>query len=248
MKILTLLLFKLRNAEHFQFMTEFANLVKQFGIDVMQIKKLFAAFLELLRLEDKSLVILQKSTFTEKMSEIDTVRESVFRGLVDTVNASINHFNSDVVEAGKRLKIVFDTYGNLSKKPNDEQTSGIYNLIQDLEGKFSLDVQKISATEWVAELKKRNNEYNELVRSRDTESSLKPSAKLKDIRIKIDRSYRDIISIVESLTKVSDDDTELETYQGFIAALNPVIERYRNRIAQREGVRDAKKREEKNKI
>ena len=244
MKILTLLLFKLRNAEHFQFMTEFANLVKQFGLELMHIKKLFASFAELLRQEDKSLVILQKSEFTEKMSEVDSMRDGVFRGLVDTVNASLNHFNSDVVEAGKRLKIVLDTYGNLSKKPNDEQTSGIFNLIQDLEGKFSLDIQKIGATAWVAELKKRNNEYNELVRSRDAESSLKPEAKMKDIRVNIDRSYRDIISVIESLEKITEDATELETYQGFITALNPVIERYRNRIAQREGVREAKKREE----
>ena len=241
MKISKFILSRLRNAEHFQFLTEFANLVNHFGANGLKIVKLFARFAELLSQEDKCLVILQKSGYTEQMAETDRLRDTVFSGLVDTMNASRKHFNQDVVEAGNRLKIVFDTYGNLAAKPNDEETSGITNLVQDLEGKFSPDIRKIGASDWVAELKAKNIAYNELVRSRDAETSLKPETKMKNIRIEIDGIYRDITTAIESLAKLTNDDTEIETYQGFISQFNPIVERYRNRIAQREGASAAKK-------
>ena len=241
MKILNLALSKMRNAEHFQFYTEFYNLVEQFGASAMRIVKLIVRFLALLKEGDKCLVILQKSGYTEQMAEADRFRNTVFSGLVDTVNAARKHFDAEIVASGNRLKIVFDTYGNLAAKPNDEQTSGVYNLIQDLEGKYSLDIQKIGATGWVAELKARNIAYSELVRKRDAESSTKPEGKMKAIRIEIDGVYLDIVSAIESLAKLADDEAEIEKYQGFISALNSVIERYRNRIAQREGVNAAKK-------
>ena len=241
MKILKFTLSRLRNATHFQFMTEISNLVNQFGADVLKIAKLFMKFLGLLTQEDECLVVLQKSGYTEQMGEADRARDTVFSGLVDTVNAACKHFDADIVAAGNRLKIVFDTYGNLAAKPHDEQTSGVYNLIQDLEGRYADDIQRIGADGWVAELKARNIAYNELVRSRDAESAQKPEGKMRNIRMEIDRAYRDITTAIESLAKLTDDPAEIETYRSFVGALNPVIERYRNRIAQREGVNAAKK-------
>ena len=241
MKILSLTLSKLRNATHFQFMTEFSNLVNKFGAAALKIVKLFTRLLGLLVEEDECLVVLQKSGYTEQMAEADRVRDVIFSGLVDTVNASCKHFDPNVQAAGNNLKIVFDTYGNLARKPHDEQTSGIYNLIQDLEGRYAADIAKIGANDWVTELNTRNTEYNELVRRRDAETAQKPDGKMKNIRTEIDRVYRDIITAIETLAKLTDDPNEIETYRNFIASLNPVIERYRNRIAQREGTNAAKK-------
>ena len=241
MNILRITLGKLRNATHFQFHTEVRKLIDQFGAYFLKITRLFEQFVKLLAEEDECLIILQKSGYTEQMAEADRARDIVFSGLVDMVNAAQKHFDSNVVAAGNSLKIVFDTYGNLAAKPNDEQTSGVYNLVQDLEGRYAADIQQISAGDWVAELKARNIAYNELVRNRDAESAQKPEGKMKNIRVEIDRVYRDIITAVESLAKLTEDPKEIDTYRRFIAAINPLIERYRNRIAQREGMNAAKK-------
>ena len=235
MKILRLYFGKLRNAEHFQFFTEFRDLVNQFGAAALKILKFFTELLKRFDVLDESLVILQKSGYTEQMDIADKRRDSTFRGLVDTLNAALNHFNAEVVAAAKTLKIVFDTYGNLAQKPGDEETSGIYNLIQDLEEKYAAEALKIGAVEWIAELKANNETYGNLVKTRDTQSSEKPETKVKKARASIEEPYRDIIAAIESLAKLSDNAEEAALYKDFITKLNVIIERYKNRIAQREG-------------
>ena len=81
-----------------------------------------------------------------------------FRSLAELCNL-VNKF---WIEA---LKTVFDAYGNLAAKPNNEETSGIYNLVQDLKGKYSPDIQKNGASYLVAELNGKNTTYNELTQS-----------------------------------------------------------------------------------
>ena len=241
MKISKLYFGKLRNAEHFQFFTEFRDLVNLFGADPLKVQKFFTSFLSLFAVEDECLMVLQKSGYTEQMADADTRRDSTFRGLADTVNAALKHFNPDTVAAGKRLKILFDTYGNLAQKPADEETSGIYNLVQDLEDKFAADVQHIGAADWVAELKANNQSYVALVKSRDKESAEKPETRMKAVRTEIEAVYRDTTAAVESLAKLTDSPEETAMYREFILKLNTVVERYRNRIAQREGAAAAKK-------
>ena len=242
MKFLKLTLKKLHNAEHFQFMTEFRNLVNRFGAAALKILKFFTEFLKRFDTLDECLVILQKSGYTEQMSMADQRRDTTFSGLVDIVNAALKHFDAEVVAAAKTLKIVFDTYGNLAKKSGDAETSGIYNLIQDLEEKYSAEVQKIGATEWVAELKANNEAYGKLVENRDIQSSEKPETKVKEARVDVDETYRDITALIESFVKLTDNDNEAALYKDFITNMNVIIERYKNRIAQREGVAAAEKK------
>ena len=241
MNILKLYFGKLRNAEHIQFFTEFRDLVNLFGAEPLKIQKFFTSFLSLFAVEDECLVVLQKSGYTEQMADADTRRDVTFRGLADTVKTALKHFNPETAEAGKRLKILFDAYGNLAQKPADEETSGIYNLIQDLEDKFAADVQKIGVADWVAELKANNESYDALVKSRDKESAEKPETKMKKIRTEIETVYRDTTAAVESLAKLTNSTEEIVMYREFVLKLNTVLERYRNRIAQREGAANAKK-------
>ena len=110
MNILRITLGKLRNATHFQFHTEVRKLIDQFGAYFLKITRLFEQFVKLLAEEDECLIILQKSGYTEHMAEADRFRDTVFSGLVDTVNAARKHFDAEIVAAGNRLKIVFNPF------------------------------------------------------------------------------------------------------------------------------------------
>ena len=246
MKIIRFRMYRMRNAEHFQYMTEFKDLFTTFSPSLMKIMKFFVVFMELFKKEDECLVILQKSEYTEQMNDEDLRRDSILRILGALISAALLHTSEGVRAAAKRLEILFKTYGNLAQKPNDEETSGIYNLTQDLEGRFVGDIELIGGTDWVAQLKASNEKYDALVKNRDIESTEKPEAKMKQIRTEIDIAYYDIVTAIEMFAKLTDVPAEIERYNGFISSLNAITERYKNRIAQREGVAKAKKEKNTN--
>ena len=240
-KFITIRLDRMRNAEYFQFITEFKNMFTTFSPATMKIVKFFALFMKLFEQLDLCLVILQKSGYTELMHEADQKRDSIFSGLYGLVKTCLKHFNEEVRAAAKRLEILFKANGNLAQKPDDEETAGIYNLIQDLEGKYAADIALIGATEWVAELKASNKAYETLVNNRDLESAEKPEAKVKEIRVEMDNAYRDMTTSIEMFAKLAETPVEIERYKTFITQWNVIVERYKNRLSQRKGAADAKK-------
>jgi hypothetical protein len=81
--------YRLRNDTHFQFYTEFRNLVQKEGAENLKIAPQFEAWLPLYDKED----------------------------------AALKHFSEEVRSAATRLKIVFDTYGEVVRKPLNEQSA-----------------------------------------------------------------------------------------------------------------------------
>ena len=236
MKIIKLYLCHLRNAEHFQFLIRFRDLILLFDPALLKITPLFTRFLTLFAVEDECFIVVKKSSFSKEIMEMDIRRDKTFRGLVNLVNAALNHFDADVVAAGKRLIILFDTLGNLAKKPQIEETAGIHNLLQKLEGEFANDVLTIGAADWVAELKSNNEEYSVLINKRDNERGERPDGNMQKTRKEIDKVYNDITKAIETFAKLSDDETEANMYKEFIGRFNVVVENYKNGIAQRKGM------------
>ena len=133
---------KLRNNEHFQCQTEFKALVEEFNAATLNIEPLFSgSYIPRYNAEDEALTKIVKNSFTDERSDADRGRDQTFRGIVDTVNGALNHFDPSVQAAARRLKIVLDTYGNVAQLPLNEETSAIYNLVQDLNEKYSVEVE-----------------------------------------------------------------------------------------------------------
>jgi hypothetical protein len=223
----------MRNAEHFQIMTEVKTMIENTGADTLKIGRLFDAFTASYRRLDECLLIIQKSGYTAQINEADRVRDSVFRGMCDAVNSMLRHFDPEKTEAARLLKIPLDAYGNLARKPNDEQTAGVYNLLQELEGKYEPQTQITGIADWVRELKRTNAEFDALMKSRDAETAEKPQERLVTVRREIDADYRRITQAAESLAMLADGDGERAIYARFTGELNAVIARYNNRLAAR---------------
>jgi len=222
MKIQSLRIDRLRNDAHFQFHTEFKDLVAKHGAETLKINAQFEAYMPLYDKEDEGLKKINKSAFTAEIHEADKARDEIWVGLSEMVSAAHKHFNADVREAAKRLKIVFGTYGNIAKKPLNEQTSATYNVLQELQGKYAADVETAGFTQWVAELQARNNRFGELMKGRFDETAAKSNIVLRFARVELDKAYRSIAERINALAIVEGKDA----YEAFVRTLNAIVAKY----------------------
>jgi hypothetical protein len=222
MKINQISLNRLRNDTHFQFQTEFKDLVQKHNPEALKVKSLYDAYLLLYGKVDLALRKINKSVITEKLQNADKARDEIWGDLVETNMAALRHFDPEVRESAKQLKIVFDTYGNIAKKPLNDQTAATYNIVQDLEGKYAPHVAKVGLGPWLAELKARNIAFSDLMRDRFDESSLRVDIVLKKARLQLDEAYRAITEQIYALVLVEG----AANYETFIKKLNPIISKY----------------------
>jgi hypothetical protein len=238
MQIENLVLRALRNDEHFQFHTEFKDLVIDFNPDTLRIKAPFEDYLSVYAREDECIKKIVKSDVTKKRMEADRQRDTLFRGLADAVKSGLNHFDPRVTDAANRLSILLTTYGNLAQKPYNEETSAIYNLVQDLQGNYASDVSMVGLDKWVMELEARNQAFEALMQVRFEEIDTRIEFKTKEERSKLDTIYHDITKRINALSLIEDD----ARCNDFIHKLNSRIEVYHTLLAQRKGRNAAKKK------
>ena len=212
----------LRNDAHFQFHTEFKELVERIGADSIKIEAQFNDYLSLYKNVDDGLNKITKSAITRQIEEADKARDKIWSGLVEMNKAATKHFDSGIREAAERLKILFDTYGNLAIKPLNEETSSIYNILQELEGKYAADAKIVGIEQWVAELKTCNNKLSNLMQERFEESASKSNIVLKTARAELDKSYNKITERLNALVIVEG----IAGYETFIKTWNVVVDDY----------------------
>jgi DNA-binding Lrp family transcriptional regulator len=222
MKISKLDFRNLRNDAHFQFHTEFKDLVVLHNPITLKVKPQFDSYLPLYNRVDDALKKIVKSEFTAKIHEADKARDEIYLGMAETVAATLRHFNPNVRQSAERLKILFDTYGNVAGKPLNEETSAIYNILQELKGKYTADAASVGLTEWVAELEARNQTFEGLVKERFDETAHRTDIVLREARGKLDEAYRVIAERINALAVVEG----VATYEAFIRTLNAVIAKY----------------------
>ena len=238
MKIKIIYSHQLRNDEHFQFNTEFKDLVNKFDAAELKIGAQFNDYLALFKQEDEALKKIMKSEFTLDLQDLDKRRDRLFRGITEISKTALYHFNEEVQEAGKRLKILLDTYGKIARKPMNEATSAIYNILQELNGKYAPDVALVAdLADWVAELETCNGSFDQLMKNRYEESAMKTDLVLKECRQKVDEAYQNIVEHINALVVIEGE----ADYKEFIRNLNIVIEKYAVILAHRRGVAAAKK-------
>lgn len=212
----------LRNDTHFQFHTEFRDLVIKHGAAALKVKPQFDAYLPLYEREDTALKKIVKSEFTAQIKEADKARDSVYIGMVATNTAALRHVSEDVRKSAAKLKIVFDTYGKVTRKSLIDETSIIYNILQDLHGKYEPDVATVCLGQWVAELEARNLAFEALVKERFEETATRTHIVLKDARTEDDAQYIVICDRIDASILIEGE----ASYEPFVRELNAVIEKF----------------------
>jgi len=231
MKITNIHTTHMRNDEHFQFYTEVRDLISKHGAAALKIQAQFETFLVLYDEVDEGIKKINKSAITAEIHKADKARDEIWSGINSMNKAALKHFDPEVQKAAQRLKIVFDTYGNIAKKPLDEQTSAVYNILQDLQGKYAADVAKVGIEQWVTELQARNIAFGALVKDRFDETALRTDVVLKEARAALDTAYRIIIERINAFMLLEG----AAEYEHFIRALNAIVDHYADTLARRTG-------------
>jgi len=229
MKIQKIYIAHLRNSEHFQFLIEFIKLIVKFGAEMLKIADLHSRFALLLEKEDAALKKIMKSALTAEIQAADKRRDRLFRVMIDSNKATLVHFDDEVQAAAKRLKIVFDTYGNLAQKPLNEASADIYNLLQDLNLKYTADIEKAGLTAWVRELGSANATFSNLIDNRYEETAMRTDLVLKECRQNVDEVYLAIVDRINAYVVIEGD----TKYAEFIRNFNAVIEKYNEALMHR---------------
>jgi hypothetical protein len=217
-----------RNAAHYQFQTDFNSTIIKYTPQALGIVDDYAAYTPLFEDEGVALVAITKSATTENIETADKNRDFVFRGIADKVTNSLNHFDPVVREAAKRVKVIFDTYGNLAPKPNDEESGLITKLIADVRTKVPRDISNMSLVDWIAELERQNNVFIALEADRNSEEAKRSDLRMKQVRVVVDAAYNKIVKRINALIIVNGE----APYVEFVKELNARIGRAQDAIAQ----------------
>lgn len=213
----------LRNDSHFQFMTEFRDLVIAQTAAALKITPQFGAFTRLYNREDEALRKVSASAFTPKIHEADAERDETLTGMYEVNKGMCKHWIPATRDAARRVQVVLKTYKHSGSKPINEETSAIYNLVQELRTeKYADDAGTAGLTAWVNELERRNNAVETLVKGRFNEGASKTDVVLKDARRETDAAYWDICDIINVYVILEG----AGAYETFIRTLNEVIKKY----------------------
>ena len=231
MKISDFRLVRLRNEEHFQFHTSFKDLVLSVTALALKIETQFSTYLAVFANEGIALDKVRKSSITDNLADADTVRDDLYRGLADAVKSARNHFRAEVRASAHRLQVLLDSYGNIAVKPYDAETAAINKLVTDFNETYADDIDNLNLTEWVTELKAKNDTFDTLKNSRYTEEAAKTQLLMRQERAKLDVTYFGIVERINALIIVEGE----EAYTPFVNQLNQRIDEYSNMLAIRQG-------------
>jgi hypothetical protein len=214
----------LHNDAHFQLMTEFRDLVLIKTPEALRIEAQWPAFLSKYANLDAALKKIPKSALTDAIKAADAARDAAFTGINKFNKAILDyHYDSDWHEAARQIDIVLRTYGNVAAKPINEETSAVYNLVQELRSeKYRAHVSLIGLMPWVNKLDVFNNSFEGLIQERDRESESKSHISMKPARHDMDDTYKNIVKTVNSLIFLG----QITAYETFVDTYNIVVNRY----------------------
>jgi hypothetical protein len=224
----------LRNDQHYQYGSEFDTLVIRTDPKLLKIEEKYQVWKLAYQNEDEAIKKIAKSAFTGDISEADRKRDHIYRGLCYYNKAMLYFFDSEVVAAATRLQIIFDTYGNISRKRRTAKTGAYTNLLNELRNPLRADdVKNTGIGMWMDELGKKNSEVASLTQHRYDETADRPDIVAKEARTRVDDAYLAITEHIDALMVLE----PTEVCEQFIRRLNAIVEQYNNSAGNTHRVR-----------
>jgi hypothetical protein len=129
-------------------------------------------------------------------------------------------------------------YGDIAAKPYDEETAAIEDLHRELlKPENIVQITTLGLGDWLAQLVQANRNFEDVMMQRYDEIAHRPDLNMRDIRKQMDKVFRLLLDLLESLVRVNGPDTNKD----FLAELNAVMKRYKDILAQEAGRREQKK-------
>jgi hypothetical protein len=229
---------RLRNSLHFEFMSSILVLLQTIGASISLITGLVHKFATLVGDEDIALDQLRRFDTTDEIHEQDDRRDNAFYQLCNYVRAGFKHFDENRREAAGRLHDILKDYKETPKLPLAEESAKLHNLLQKLETVRG-DIDILGLGEWIYEMKDANDKVRSLMANRESETANKSQHKVKTVRAAVDEAYYEILTCLEAVTIVENPDVGKQ----LVAEINARIDEYNNVLAREKGWRNRKNNE-----
>jgi len=226
LKISAIKLNRLRNEMHYQFCTDFKNLVIKFNPMLLRLEQPFNLFQMFYEQEGQCLKLIMQNPAIERLNNADLRREVAFSGLFDAIAPAKEHFKPQIVEAANKLTQLMKWYTALPRKTFDEETMAIENLTNELRGKFVVEVELIGIFPWIDELESRNKKFIQIMAASIAENNGLAGPRIKNTRAEMDKLYQTMAERINALMLVENN----AFFEQFICDLNNHIDRYEERL------------------
>ena len=216
----------MNNAAHFMFVSNIADRAEKDAAVAEKCAAQVAALREAVKAEDENLQISAKSLTTDKIVEVDRLRDQLYAGYKKAVAGYAGFPMPDMADAAKVLQQHIKDYKIDVKAQLDKETGLLVNFIQDLEGKYKTQVDTLSLAAFVEKLKAANEEVRELTGQRTDERSAKTAGALKAARVASDEAYRMLVLHVNAHALLEGE----ADYAAFIDYANTEIAHFKQEV------------------
>ena len=226
-KIGSINLTHLTNGAHYQFLTyalerleALAPTVKtRFAADV-------TAFENALANENEFLVVSQKSMLTDDISLADQQRDAFYIGYKGLIKSFLNVSEGELLNAAKVLWQHLTDYGINTRMQFDRETGLLANMLEDLTGKYSEQVELLGAKGIVDRIKEANDKVASLIAERDSEYATRVVGGTKAARKVSDAAYRALVEKINAAAILEGE----ENYAAYIDEMNARIARLKREV------------------
>jgi hypothetical protein len=210
------------NNDHFQFNRQALYAVDMAGVEFLHVEEYRDAYEAAIEQEDSVINKIIKSELTDSIAEINDKRNNMIVSCMEITKSYKRHPDTVKQKAATNLEILWNANKNLVKSSLTAKTSGVYNMLQDLDGKYKPYAELLGLGEFIENLRDYNNSIEKLMDERYDESAAKVSIGVKDARLVTDGYLDKIISRVCAYINIEG----IAKYQDFVNRLNVVIAKY----------------------
>lgn len=220
----------LHNEEHFNFLTDFSELITAATPAALNIATEYAAFTPLLAEEASVMEIIRKNSYTESVIEADEARDLIFNFIKASVKNMTKSYDATIAAAAEKVLNIINNYKAVSRFGLQEETGKIINLLDDLKQASVMALcTQIGIKAHITELENANNRFKTLMTDRRAEEAQKPLRSAGDLIDEIKAPYNAIIDKINALVVVNGE----TDYKDFVTKANVLISEYRKVVKMR---------------
>lgn len=216
---------KLRNNELLQFLNDVLSACSQQSTEPMKLAAVIAAMLTKTNTFDSLFKLTQASPITQELIELDFRRDNCLTGMHTVIDGYTYHYEPAIQKAANELILSMDKYGKpLAGLNYPAETSTIKSLVGDWTNIPALagNVTLLALGNWVIELVKCNDLFNDKYMSRATDKATAPHVKTFDARMDAIESYKNLVTKIESGANFVGDNS----FDGLINLINELVVKY----------------------
>jgi hypothetical protein len=228
-----IVLTKLSNETHVEMLESVCSLTAATDVAVIDSETLPAMLAVSLGHEKEALDYMRKSDLTHAIDELDSFREHICRGFADVLKGLTNHYDPAVRADAHLLTDVVGHYGSLAHRTLDAKTAAIDDFVRELSTEAHLPaLKRLKMDPWAKVIFDENKKFHGLMMDRYDETASKTTYRMKTARKESDKFFHALVAELDNFVLKG---RATPAFHKFAAALNAIITRYNNILAQGEG-------------